>query len=164
MWLLTRVLCLPSVAVFHSLGLAIAARSVSWMLCRTFCYLCTGNPVDHTCWSLPFHLPSSLPKPDLVMLCGKFREAQVGWTQLPARLLRLGFCFGQAIKFFAFFWKEYIDEWFEYAGGLIAWGLRDWLEESVVAFQLILASTGSVLLCQSRGFLNCTKGTHPPWW
>lgn len=34
----------------------------------------------------------------------------------------------------------------------------------MVSFQLILASTGSGLLCQSRGFLNCIKGTHPLWW
>lgn len=129
---------------------------------QSSCYLCTGNPVDHPCSSQPLHLPPPLPKAELVALC--LGEAQIGWTQLPGRLLGLGFCFGQAVRFYDFFWKEYIDEWLEYVGGLIAWGLYDWLEESMVTFQLILVSTGSGLLCQSRGFLNCIKGTHPPWW
>lgn len=88
------------------------------------CYLHPGYPVGHDCWSLPLHLPPSLPKPFLVVLYGKFREAQMGWMRLPARLLGLGFCFGQAVRFYDFFWKEYVDE-FEYVGGLIAWGLRD---------------------------------------
>lgn len=100
--------------------------------------------------------------PIVVVHCNKLGEAQIGWAQLPAGLRGLGFCFGQAIRFYSFFFrKKYSDEWFEYVGGLTAWGLHDFLGESVVAFQLILVSSGSGLLCQNRGFLKCMKGIHP---
>jgi len=34
----------------------------------------------------------------------------------------------------------------------------------MIAFQLILVSSGSGPLCQSVDFLNGIKGTHPLWW
>lgn len=121
----------------------------------------TGNPVGCARWSLPLHIPS-LHKLVLLVLCGKAREAQVGWTWLPARLLGLGFCFGQAIRFYYFFflWKEY-TEWFEFPGGWMARGLCDGLDETVVAFQLVSVSTGSDLPCWSRGFW-ITQKAHVP--
>lgn len=72
---------------------------------QSSCHRGTGNPVGCARWSLPLHIPS-LHKLVLLVLCGKAREAQVGWTWLPARLLGLGFCFGQAIRFYYFFFCE----------------------------------------------------------
>lgn len=64
-------------------------------------HCCTSDPVDHADWSLPLHLPSFL-EPDLVVLCGKFREAQIGWTQLSPRLLVWSFVLGKPQDFMTF--------------------------------------------------------------
>lgn len=129
---------------------------------QSSCHYCTSNPVDHASWSVPLQLPS-FPDPDLVVLRNMFKEAQGGWTQLPARLSGLGVCFGQAILwFFFFFWKEHIDEWFESAGALIVWGLHDWLEESMAAFQLISVSTGVRSTVPKQELFELHKGYTLP--
>lgn len=130
---------------------------------QSSCHRGTGNPVGCARWSLPLHIPS-LHKLVLLVLCGKAREAQVGWTWLPARLLGLGFCFGQAIRFYYFFffvkgvhWVVWISWWVDgtrsvwwtgWDSGCFSVGLSEYWVRSTVLEQRIL---------------DYTKGTRSPW-
>lgn len=129
---------------------------------QSSCCHCAGNPVGHACWFLPLYLPS-LPEPDLVVLYGKFREAQIGWTRLPARLLGLGFCFGQAIRFLWLFLKGVL--WVVWICWWIDCTRSAWLTGRVSGrFSVDFSEHWVRSTMLEQRFLDCIKGTRPLWW
>lgn len=128
------------------------------------CHRGTGSAVNCARWSLPLHIPS-LPKAVLLVLCGKVREGQIGWTWFPPRLLGLGFCFGQAIKFYYFFffslkgvhWMVWICWW---VGGMRSEG---WTGGDSGCFSVDFSEYWVRFTVLEQRILDCTKGAHSPW-